>query len=425
MAGAIEYSPLTYAILEGNMERLEKKLTRIEKKCQKYGCQFHFKVVGEEHRKLSVGEPECEPIMAKFYIVEAEGLAIINDWRFIASIEHTPGGNIIRGVTGVEVPQKYFHTGAACEHCQRIRSRKDTYLVQNVGTGEFKQVGKSCLKDFTNGLDAAAAAQLLDAMEEVIHGEAPMEGYRVASYIGLNDWLRYVAETVRHFGYVKRDSYDSANGATCTADRAEIFYCIDNNLPVGVTDKARRQYCDEMEKCGFNANSKAAASTAAAALAWLAEQEAVGNYMNNLKAACSLQWLGHKHLGLTASLIASYNLSVEREEKKKQKDAQAALEASRSQWVGEVGKRIDIKVAEMTCITGWDTAYGYTMLRKIVDVDGNVYTWKTSSFVEDGVEAIRGTVKSHSEYRGVKQTELTRCKCSYGEQKADDSAVPW
>lgn len=40
----------------------------------------------------------------------------------------------------------------------------------------------------------------------------------------------------------------------------------------------------------------------------------------------------------------------------------------------------------------------------------NVFTWKTSTWVEDGVQTIKGTVKAHNEFRGTKQTELTRCK---------------
>lgn len=33
---------MTYKIFEGNLERLEKKLTRIANKCKKYGCDFRY-----------------------------------------------------------------------------------------------------------------------------------------------------------------------------------------------------------------------------------------------------------------------------------------------------------------------------------------------------------------------------------------------
>ena len=51
-----------------------------------------------------------------------------------------------------------------------------------------------------------------------------------------------------------------------------------------------------------------------------------------------------------------------------------------------------------------------TKIFKIVDTDGNIYTWKTSGGIADGTETIVGTVKAHNEYRNVKQTELTRVR---------------
>lgn len=41
----------------------------------------------------------------------------------------------------------------------------------------------------------------------------------------------------------------------------------------------------------------------------------------------------------------------------------------------------------------------------------NVYTWKTSNCLgENSIKSLTGTVKTHTEYRGIKQTELTRCR---------------
>ena len=47
-----------------------------------------------------------------------------------------------------------------------------------------------------------------------------------------------------------------------------------------------------------------------------------------------------------------------------------------------------------------------------IGADGNVYTWKTGKYIDDTVDemSITGTVKAHTEFRGIKQTELTRCR---------------
>ena len=45
---------MQYSIFEGNLERLEQKLVRIQNKCKKYGADFHYEVVGEEFKEVKV-----------------------------------------------------------------------------------------------------------------------------------------------------------------------------------------------------------------------------------------------------------------------------------------------------------------------------------------------------------------------------------
>ena len=188
---------MRYAIYEGNMERLDKKMARIQNKCRKYGCDFRCEEVGEEFRELK-DDNGCT-YTARFVIIEAEGVAVVSGWRFIASVEHTSKGNIINRACDIEIPERYYTGQPMCEHCNSRRGRKDTYIVMNEETGEFKQVGKSCLKDFTNGMSATVVAQYIAAFDDLIKGEEPCEGCRIERYIETEEWLRYVAETIRHF----------------------------------------------------------------------------------------------------------------------------------------------------------------------------------------------------------------------------------
>lgn len=70
---------MMFEIFEGNMERLEAKLTRIANKCKKYGCEFTYNKVGEVYRELV--DENKQKYIARFIQVEAEGTAIINDWQ--------------------------------------------------------------------------------------------------------------------------------------------------------------------------------------------------------------------------------------------------------------------------------------------------------------------------------------------------------
>ena len=100
---------------------------------------------------------------------------------------------------------------------------------------------------------------------------------------------------------------------------------------------------------------------------------------------------------------------------------------SSSNYIGNIGDRITIEVAEYkplytkTSPTGWTA--GATVYR-IIDTDGNIYIWSTTSNlhehywngndeIEANVKTITAAVKDHKEYKGEKQTVITRGKIEY------------
>lgn len=113
-------------------------------------------------------------------------------------------------------------------------------------------------------------------------------------------------------------------------------------------------------------------------------------------------------------------------------DALSAACPSESEYVGEVGQRIETAITISRIATyeatnyfrpTWsgyrdETRYVYTM----TDADGNALVWKTSGHIslpvgdryrpaEEGDKlTIKGTIKEHSTYKGVKQTVLQRVK---------------
>lgn len=101
-------------------------------------------------------------------------------------------------------------------------------------------------------------------------------------------------------------------------------------------------------------------------------------------------------------------------------ERKAAEEAARkaiSQHVGTVGERIELEVEyqrsarfDVKSFIGYGTSTMYVHTFK--DAAGNVLVWKTSSGLqlEEGAKVtLKGTVKEHNEYKGEKQTVLTRC----------------
>ena len=393
---------MQYAIFEGNMERLRKKMVRIRNKCQKYGCNFTFEEVGEEFREVQ--NEDGTKHNARFVLVESEGTAIVNGWKFVASVEFTEKGNIIRNACSIEVPARYYDCTPMCEHCNSNRYRKNTYIVMNEETGEFKQVGKSCLNDFTHGMSAEGVAQFLSWFDDLIEYEAPIGGSWGNKYFKTFNFLCYALEVVRHWGYVKGDNERTTKERTC--DYFDLMEMGWHPFRYEVELSLK----EEMASVHFNPYSDENKSKVQRILQWVSEQEESSNYIHNLKTVCALEYSDHSKTGLLVSLFPAYDRELEQQVKRLKKEKEWEQEAITSNYIGCVGDRIQIDVQEVKCISSWDTEFGITYLYKITDKCGNVFVWKSSKYLDDQVQTIKGTVKDHREFRGTKQTEITRCR---------------
>ena len=94
------------------------------------------------------------------------------------------------------------------------------------------------------------------------------------------------------------------------------------------------------------------------------------------------------------------------------------MENNKSNFVGNIGEKIETVALFSRCFTierrgfpSWKTVL--IDVCEFVDESGNVYVWFTSAIFKsrrgDTVK-LRGTIKAHDEYKGTKQTVLTRCK---------------
>lgn len=99
-------------------------------------------------------------------------------------------------------------------------------------------------------------------------------------------------------------------------------------------------------------------------------------------------------------------------------------DTSNSEYQYSVNDHVNLNLMVLSC-REFDSYYGTKHVYTLVDDNGNVYTWFTTKFLayfdkddcDNDVFAdpgdtvhIKGTVKEHTEFRGTKQTVLTRCK---------------
>lgn len=83
-----------------------------------------------------------------------------------------------------------------------------------------------------------------------------------------------------------------------------------------------------------------------------------------------------------------------------------------SVFQGSVGDRIEVSVKVARVVDLPANQYGsVSYLHTFIDESDNVYVWNTASkrLQENALLRIRGTVKEHKVYQGVKQTIFTRC----------------
>lgn len=107
------------------------------------------------------------------------------------------------------------------------------------------------------------------------------------------------------------------------------------------------------------------------------------------------------------------------------KESERKAVAEKSDYFGSVGDKV--KDLELTYLrkVHYETQFGWMSIYLFEDSDGNQFKWNTSSGFEHALDEgekikINGTIKAHSEYNGIKQTVLTRCKLIAQEKEKDD-----
>lgn len=362
---------MKYFIWEGYVEEAHKRAEKIIAKCRKYGCDFVFEELDECEFRSENFE------VLRYVAFEVEGTARNGEWELVGSIEHTEKGNVVKSLTGEDLPAGYQTAPSSCDHCHTNRQRKDTFIVRSLADGSLKQVGSTCLLDYT-GIPLETALnirKLVGEIDELSERRVVGNSY---TYVSTKQVLAYAFSLVNKFGYVKKETETFSHPST-----GRLLRETWTNHIVPITE--------------------ANAQEAQKAIEWIANLDTEGSqYLHNAQVVASLEYAEYKHFGIIASLVPAY------------RRAQKAKENA-SKWVGEAGKKVTVTLAGgLRALTSWETQYGVTVLYAFTDAQGNAYTWKSSKrFTPEELSnaaSIEGTVKAHTEYKGTKQTELTRCK---------------
>lgn len=435
---------MRYTIYASQSEEVQKRLERLAKKAARYSVPFAYSI-GDEHPE-TVRVMDYDPVnhcqfVANRYTVaavdveiECDGFIKANGWTIRAKVEHGEGGNIVTGIGQGEIRPEWYTAAPRCEHCNTARPRSITYFCENEA-GEIRQVGRTCLHDYT-GISPATATMWAEVQDIFSAGmdcsPEEWEGRRSGLMFSVDKVIAHACDSIREYGYRKSSDLGSTrekvtalveNGSEPTPVAVEeagriMAWVSSLDAVVRKEDQERRDawnegraraiadgytaedfdndvYCDISSRYVHDVPSK------------------VGDLERNCIPMVLSGYAKPHHFGRLVYLPLAYKKYLERKAREERREAERVAAAATSAYVGSVGERITVKMATAVLVTSWENAYGMTFLYKFTDEHGNVYIWYASRSIQasDGM-TIKATVKDHNERDGVKQTVITRCKAA-------------
>lgn len=314
------------------------------------------------------------------YLVVTGTPASYQGWEFIGVADFLEGEIITRTIAGAQdfnVVENY------CAHCHTNRDRNSLLIVKSIETGEVKQLGTTCVKDFL-GWDFSPVAL---PTEEEFEALAP-SGASGTPAVEIVTFLAWVIATANAYGFATASAGFRSTGQLVWnglgGDKASLEALVE---PTDA-DKAQALELLEWGKAEFTIN----------------ELDAHTEFVWNMSQALKLGSVYAQTKGIVASLFKVYQNSLTKalEDKKVYKSEQYA----------ETGAKVELQVyvTDAFAIYG---AYGQSTLYKFISEDYKL-KWFCSSvdvLLEVGKSyKLKGTIKGSDKYNGNLETLLTRCK---------------
>jgi len=372
----------SFYLLPEYVGRLESRIAPLNKRADKLGLTRIQMVVTDDY--IQVIDSQAK----KFRVNLLSAPVVISGWRVVGVISILDNGEAL--LTG-NVPEEYRNHANTCDHCGQNRARKVTVLLQD-GEGNLKQVGRACLKDFTDTTNPEKLADWYqDILEIEIEDDEGSEfeggGTRVTHF----DTLRVLAVAA---AVIRIDSRYVPTSA------------VNDSVPsISTAYKVR----SIVEGKGTFEVTEEDSSKASRVIVWGRGKTGESGYLGNVAAALAGPVLEYRTFGIAVSAVAAYY----RSEREAADDIRRA--ENPSVHFGTVGRRESFRLKPVFR-TVTENDYGYKTVLAFVDTAGNRATWFASGIVDspevdsEGFATCKATVKSHGEYKGELQTIISRVK---------------
>lgn len=377
-------------IFMNRLEELQKQFNRFAKKANAIGLETSL-TIGEPyvkeltiykydeiaHATIDVGTAHVDVVDVSVVFPDYK----LGEFDVIGVIDHTfsTKENAVYPCGDWNIPTKYRKGQGICEHRRTNHKRSKTVLLMNK-SGEYKQVGTSCLKEYTGITDISllSAFRALDALFEESNIDTGMYTGRPSRKIPIEDYLATCVHYIRLNGYIKS--------------------LKDEAMDISHKDLTNSDFEKAREIRDYFKNG-----------------EFTNDFLHNI----------HMHMmkgyteedGLLAYAPIAHAKEMEKARAKAEKEKANAM----IEYYGNVGEKVKSIAVTGKCLTSYTNCYGSiynavtTFVYQFTDNANHVFIWKTTKNIplnDDGIfnGTISGSIKEHKEYKSTKQTILTRVK---------------
>lgn len=383
-----------YYIPEENLEKVKAKISQINKKAVKNGLiPFQLNIgdveVKEIKTKDKITNEDVVVRVEHWYPITISGeYPSINGWKCIAKIDHRDGVNLISIYDETDV-SKYRDRKPTCDHCGHNKIKVQSYLIQNVESGEIMQIGKSCIKDYIKADPKTMLAYLqwFSNLDEMFSDEEYSGGGRVDYYYPVSTIAAISALCIRKNGWKSSQEVDST--VSCVGD---FFF-----PPQFKTEQLKRNWEE------FFTLTDDDVKVAEGMIEYFSTQSANNNFVIMVQDLLALGDIRSKFFSFIAGAVSGYLKHLDR------KIREDSVNRT-NEWVGEIKKRQEFTVT-LENINVIDGYYGMVYIHRFLDSDGHTIIWfanGTSIDRKGETFKIKATPKKFDEYKGWKQTVVAR-----------------
>jgi hypothetical protein len=411
-AETTEREPYAWTLTPAELALTEEKIAKINARAAKRGWTGRVELGAEQFERTTKNAVGIDVTEILYHVTITGQAPCYDGWTFTAALDWDQhAGLIVRTAPGVESVDREGLREGWCDHCKTARRRTKTMLVTNAETGKQKQIGSTCIKDFLGWVGRPAFIYADEIGEEVDDfiggfGGARDNAYTVETVLALA-WACTMA-----WGFVPASSYDKQPTS------AAVKFILDPPLSA----RGVREQLEEMRAALAPFTAEAAAK-AVAVREWIASGEFSGNseYVINLKAVAAAERVSFRNIGILASAPQAWAKAQQASLVRK------AKEQKPSEWFGtapdkaagikgsaEVFTGVIETIRQSEALVAYNVYKTSTIYTLRNEETGQIAKWFASSPAlgqEEGVTVtIKGTVKKHEEWQGIKATVLTRCK---------------